>query len=41
MFMMMWMPTTTSWDELVWSFQRHYATVDNGKRIISFCRRAI
>ena len=41
MLMTMWMPTPTSGDELRWSFQRHYAAVDNGKLIITYCRRDI
>ena len=41
MLMTMWMPTPTSGDEPMWSFQRHYAAVDNGKLIITYCRRYI
>jgi hypothetical protein len=41
MFMTMWMPTPTPGDELMWSFQRHCAAVDNGKLIITYCRRDI
>jgi hypothetical protein len=38
---MVYMLTITSWDELMGSFQRHFATADSDKLIILCCEHVI